>query len=64
MPFQKGNQHARKGPMRQDTTIELITQLNELTKYSDGSKRTKLHARIAGSGRRVAGNSHSDLVTY
>src|ERR1700730_14331105 len=46
MPFQKGNQHARKGPMRHDTTIELITQLNELTNYADGSKRTKLHRLI------------------
>ena len=32
--------------MRHDTTIELITQLNELTNYADGSKRTKLHRLI------------------
>jgi hypothetical protein len=46
MPFQKGNTHAMKGPMRHDTTIELITQLNDLIKCADGSKRTKLHRLI------------------
>jgi hypothetical protein len=46
MPFQKDYTHAMKGPMRHDTTIELITQLNEMTKYADGSKRTKLHRLI------------------
>ena len=35
-----------KGPMRHDTTIELITQLNEMTKDVDGHKRTKLHRLI------------------
>jgi hypothetical protein len=32
--------------MRRDTTIELVTQLNELIKCADGSKRTKLHRLI------------------
>jgi len=32
--------------MRHDTTIELITQLNEMTKDVDGHKRTKLHRLI------------------
>jgi hypothetical protein len=35
-----------KGPMRHDMTIELITQLNDLIKCADGSKRTKLHRLI------------------
>jgi hypothetical protein len=43
MPFQKGHTLGMKGPMRHDTTIELITQLNEMTKSADGHKRTKLH---------------------
>jgi hypothetical protein len=30
MPFQKGNQLAKNGPMRRDLTVELITQLNEI----------------------------------
>jgi hypothetical protein len=45
-PFQKGNQLAKAGPMRRDTTIELVTQLNELIKCADGSKRAKLHRLI------------------
>jgi NAD(P)-dependent dehydrogenase (short-subunit alcohol dehydrogenase family) len=32
---------AMKGPMRHDTTIELITQLNEMIKDVDGHERTK-----------------------
>jgi hypothetical protein len=46
MPFQKGHTLGMKGPMRHDTTIELITQLNEMTKSADGHKRTKLHRLI------------------
>jgi hypothetical protein len=47
MPFQKGNKLARgNGALRRDSTIELITQLNELIKCKDGSKRTKLHRLI------------------
>jgi hypothetical protein len=46
MAFQKGNTYAMKGPMRHDTTIELITQLNEMTKGFDGKKRTKLNRLI------------------
>jgi hypothetical protein len=37
---------ASNRPMRRDTTVELITQLNELIKCADGSKRTKLHRLI------------------
>jgi hypothetical protein len=43
MPFQKGNQLAKNGPMRRDLTVELITQLNEILKSPDGVPRTKLH---------------------
>jgi hypothetical protein len=47
MPFQKGNQLARgNGALRRDSTIELITQLNETIKCLDGTKRTKLHRLI------------------
>jgi len=48
MPFQKGNQLAKggSGPFRRDPTIELVTQLNELIKNYDGTKRTKLHRLI------------------
>jgi hypothetical protein len=43
MPFEKGNQLAKNGPMRRDLTVELITQLNEILKSPDGVPRTKLH---------------------
>jgi hypothetical protein len=43
MPFQKGNQLAKNGPMRRDLTVELITQLNEILESPDGTSRTKLH---------------------
>jgi hypothetical protein len=47
MPFQKGNQLAAgHNNLRRDTTVELVTQLNELIKCADGSKRTKLHRLI------------------
>jgi hypothetical protein len=48
MPFQKGNQLAKdhNGGLRRDSTVELITQLNELIKSADGQKRTKLHRLI------------------
>jgi hypothetical protein len=46
MPFQKGNHLSQPRPHRQDSTIELITQLNELIKCYDGKKRTKLHRLI------------------
>ena len=54
MPFQKGNQLAKgrsnstNGGMRRDTTIELITQLNELSKTYEGTpeQRTNLNRMI------------------
>ena len=44
MPFQKGNQLAKNGPMRRDLTVELIMQLNEILESPDG--RTKLHGVV------------------
>jgi hypothetical protein len=48
MPFKKGNQLAKghNGGLRRDPTIELVTQLNELCKNYDGTKRSKLHRLI------------------
>jgi hypothetical protein len=48
MPFQKGNQLAtgHNNKLRRDTTIELVTQLNELAKGKDGIDRTKLNRLI------------------
>jgi hypothetical protein len=43
MPFQKGNQLGKNSTnQRRDTTIELVAQLNELTRRLDGTKHTKL----------------------
>jgi hypothetical protein len=49
MPFQKGNQLANghNNKLRRDSTIELVTQLNELIKSKDGSQRTKMHRMIS-----------------
>jgi hypothetical protein len=54
MPFQKGNQLAKghNGGLRRDSTVELVTQLNELIKCADGTKRTKLH-RLICRGRKA-----------
>jgi hypothetical protein len=45
--FSEGNQLAAgHNNLRRDTTVELVTQLNELIKCADGSKRTRLHRLI------------------
>ena len=50
MPFQKGNKIAKntlhRSIQRRDSTLELVAQLNELSKNYDGTKRTKLHRLI------------------
>jgi hypothetical protein len=53
MPFQKGNQLAKGNQFaknstnqRRDSTIELISQLNELTRCKDGKKRHQLQRLI------------------
>ena len=48
MPFQKGHQLSKghNGGLRRDTTIELVTQLNEMVVGKDGKHRTKLHRLI------------------
>jgi hypothetical protein len=48
MPFQKGHKFSPgvNGQLRRDATLELISQLYELIKNADGSKRPKLHRLI------------------
>src|ERR1700730_4252957 len=41
-----GTSHVLSNNQRRDSTVELVTQLNELIKNYDGTKRTKLHRLI------------------
>ena len=53
MPFQKGNQLAKNSTNhRRDSTVELVMQLNELTKNYDGTKRRTRRFSSAGTNRR------------
>jgi hypothetical protein len=63
MPFQKGNQLAKghNGGLRRDSTVELVTQLNEVIKGADGTKRTKLHRLIKNLiTKATTGEDHID----
>jgi hypothetical protein len=47
IPKRKSVSKRTQHKLRRDSTIELVTQLNELIKSKDGSQRTKMHRMIS-----------------